>query len=373
MSVIAKINHFESMRARVAVGTVLATIAAGGVMGVAVHKHVTIDVDGQKLTVATMAMNVDSLLDSQGFVVGDGDLVSPARNSGFGDGSTVTFHRLKKVTLEVEGQRRTVSTTAVSIPGLLRQEGLAHGREEANFAVTGPIPLNGGVVDVTLPKRVTIDDGGEESVRSIPAETVGEALHSIGADLEEADEVDPAAYTRLTDGARITVTRIRTTQQVIEEDITAPEITRNDPTLIRNRRVVVRPGRPGRANVTYEITTVNGRVTKKIKMGQEVLTEPVPATVRIGTKPGAPDVPNGSVWDQLAQCEATGNWAINSGNGFYGGVQFTQQTWESFGGTQYAPRADLATREEQIAIAEKVRAGQGWGAWPHCASQLGLR
>ncbi|CAN5883268.1 transglycosylase family protein [soil metagenome] len=79
-----------------------------------------------------------------------------------------------------------------------------------------------------------------------------------------------------------------------------------------------------------------------------------------------------STWNALAQCESGGNWSINTGNGFYGGVQFYQPTWEGYGGTQYAPRADLASREQQIAIAEKVLAGQGWGAWPACSASLGL-
>lgn len=79
-----------------------------------------------------------------------------------------------------------------------------------------------------------------------------------------------------------------------------------------------------------------------------------------------------SDWDRLAQCEAGGNWNINTGNGYYGGLQFSQGTWEAHGGTQYAPRADLATREQQIAVAERVLATQGWGAWPGCSSSLGL-
>ena len=82
----------------------------------------------------------------------------------------------------------------------------------------------------------------------------------------------------------------------------------------------------------------------------------------------APD----SDWDRLAQCESGGNWAINTGNGYQGGVQFSPSTWAAYGGTQYAPTADQATREQQIAIAEKTLAGQGWGAWPSCSSQLGL-
>lgn len=82
----------------------------------------------------------------------------------------------------------------------------------------------------------------------------------------------------------------------------------------------------------------------------------------------APD----SDWDRLAQCEAGGNWSINTGNGYQGGLQFSPSTWAAYGGTQYAPTADQASREQQIAVAEKTLAGQGWGAWPSCSSQLGL-
>lgn len=92
------------------------------------------------------------------------------------------------------------------------------------------------------------------------------------------------------------------------------------------------------------------------------------ATILAPTASAAPD----SDWDRLAQCEAGGNWAINTGNGFHGGLQFTPSTWNAYGGQQYAPYAYQASREQQIAIAEKVLAGQGWGAWPACSSKLGL-
>ncbi|TCK20063.1 transglycosylase family protein [Pseudonocardia endophytica] len=78
-----------------------------------------------------------------------------------------------------------------------------------------------------------------------------------------------------------------------------------------------------------------------------------------------------STWDRLAQCESSGNWAANTGNGFSGGLQFTKSTWSAFGGGQYAPVAHQASRSEQIAVAEKVLAGQGWGAWPACSKKTG--
>ncbi|MFG3227493.1 transglycosylase family protein [Kitasatospora sp. NPDC048194] len=79
-----------------------------------------------------------------------------------------------------------------------------------------------------------------------------------------------------------------------------------------------------------------------------------------------------ATWDKVAQCESGGNWSINTGNGFYGGLQFTSSTWAAFGGTSYAPQANLATKDQQIAVAEKVLASQGPGAWPVCSVQAGL-
>ncbi|MBN9103012.1 MAG: LysM peptidoglycan-binding domain-containing protein [Pseudonocardia sp.] len=78
-----------------------------------------------------------------------------------------------------------------------------------------------------------------------------------------------------------------------------------------------------------------------------------------------------TTWDKLAQCESGGRWDINTGNGFQGGLQFTPSTWRAFGGTVYAPAAHQATRAQQIAVAEKVLAKQGWNAWPSCSKKVG--
>ena len=75
-------------------------------------------------------------------------------------------------------------------------------------------------------------------------------------------------------------------------------------------------------------------------------------------------------WSAVAQCESSGNWSINTGNGYYGGVQFSQSTWEAYGGSAYASRADLASQAEQIAVAERTLASQGIGAWPTCGKYL---
>ena len=84
----------------------------------------------------------------------------------------------------------------------------------------------------------------------------------------------------------------------------------------------------------------------------------------------APAVAAGSPWDALAGCEAGGNWGINTGNGYYGGLQFSLSSWRAVGGTGYPHEA---SRETQIAMGERLRAAQGWGAWPACSRRLGLR
>ncbi|MGW7609209.1 transglycosylase family protein [Streptomyces sp. NPDC054766] len=77
------------------------------------------------------------------------------------------------------------------------------------------------------------------------------------------------------------------------------------------------------------------------------------------------------VWDRIAQCESGGNWHINTGNGYYGGLQFSAGTWRAYGGTAYAPTADQASRSAQIAVASRVQSAQGWGAWPTCSARAG--
>lgn len=96
------------------------------------------------------------------------------------------------------------------------------------------------------------------------------------------------------------------------------------------------------------------------------------ATLVTGVALSAPASAAASVWDAVAACESGGNWAINTGNGYYGGLQFSSSTWKSAGGTSFAARADQATRAEQILTAQHVLASQGPGAWPTCGARAGL-
>lgn len=112
--------------------------------------------------------------------------------------------------------------------------------------------------------------------------------------------------------------------------------------------------------------STTGRAVAKVAVTGAIVG--TAGTMFAGTANAAPD----SDWDRLAQCEAGGNWAINTGNGYQGGLQFSPSTWTAHGGGQFAATANQATREQQIIVAERVLASQGWGAWPSCSSRLGL-
>ena len=375
MSPFAKINSARSPLLYTVVALLLATLIAGGVMAVVRHKTVTLDVDGEKISLSTMTTNVDAALSDAGYSISDRDVVAPERDASLSDGDTVVLRRAREVSLTVDGQPKTVWTTALTVEDALKQFELG---EDVHVSASRSqrLPLDGAALDVLNPLVVTLADGAlpVTDVR-MAAPTVGEFLAAHGAPLEQADTVVPAADTPLTDGMAVTVTRDRTETKVETLPLAPEEQRIEDPTMNKSRTVVENPGLPGVQDVTFAVNTVNGKEVGRNQVSATVTTPAQPKVIRVGAKPGTevPPVENGSVWDALAQCEATGNWAINTGNGFFGGVQFDQNTWERQGGLKYAPRADLATREEQIAVASKTQKTQGWGAWPSCSGRLGVR
>jgi uncharacterized protein YabE (DUF348 family) len=225
-------------------------------------------------------------------------------------------------------------------------------------------------LDVRMPKTVTIVDGGA-APRQITTTAVSapELLAQNGlASLSPTDTVAGD----LVNGSTITVTR-NTVNQVTETRPVAPPMqTIDDPNLEQGQTRVTQPGTAGEEIVTWTVNATNGQETGRTQVGPtQVTRQPVGGVVHRGTKPKdeAPNAPKGK-WDRIAQCEATGNWSINSGNGYYGGLQFDRQTWRAFGGTKYAPLPNQATRNEQIAVAERVRDSRGgYGAWPVCGSK----
>ena len=357
---------------RALVGAFLLALTFAGGYAVAMHKTVTLSVDGSPMTVSTMKSRVIDVVRDNGFAVGDHDDLYPAANQQVHQSDTIVLRRGRPLQVSMDGQQsKQVWTTALTVDEALKQLSMSDAAPAAASRASR-LPLAGMALPVVSAKNVHINDGGVASDRRLAALNVGLLLAAADAPLEQDDKVVPRALTPVTEGMQITVTRIRT--QKVTARMPLPPSTRRiaDPTMNTSRHLVEDPGAPGTQDVTFAVSTVNGVETGRRLMAHDIVTPAKPSVVRIGAKPGTvvPRVTRGATWDALAACESGGNWAINTGNGFYGGVQFEQNTWERHGGLRYAPRADLATREEQLAIAEVTRARQGWGAWPVCSARV---
>lgn len=360
---------------RVSVGMLLAGLTFAGGTAVASHKTVTLSVDGTTMTVSTMKAHVLDVVEENGFSVGDRDDLFPAADADVHDADTIVLQRSRPVQISLDGQgSREVWTTASTVQDALAQLSLTDTAPAAASRATR-VPLEGMSLPVVSARTVQLDDGGVVRTVRVPAANVAGMLEAAGAPLQQSDTVDPPASAPLVDGMQVRVTRVRIAKVTERLPLAPANHEIPDPDMNMSRRVVEDAGTPGTQDVTFAVASVNGVETGRLPVANVVLTPAKDAVVRVGAKPGTevPPVSQGATWDALSQCEAGGNWAINTGNGFYGGVQFDQNTWERNGGLRYAQRADLATREEQIAIAEVTRARQGWGAWPTCSGRLGVR
>ena len=373
MNALNKLHEARSPVLRILVGAMLLALTFAGGVAVNAHKTVTLNVDGTPMTVATMKSRVIDVVEENGFDVGERDDLYPAADQPVHQSDTISLRRSRPLEISLDGQdSRQVWTTASTVDEALAQLSMTD-KAPAAASRGSRVPLAGMSLPVVSAKTVQIDDGGVVKTVHLAAPNVAGLLEAAGVPLGQSDKVVPVASSPVVDGMQIQVTRIRI-DKVTERVPLQPASKRiEDVTLNMSRQIVEDPGTPGTQDVTFAIARVNGVETGRLPVANVVLTPARDAVLRVGAKPGTevPPVSNGATWDALAQCEAGGNWAINTGNGYYGGVQFDQNTWERNGGLRYAGRADLATREEQIAIAEMTRARQGWGAWPTCSARLG--
>jgi uncharacterized protein YabE (DUF348 family) len=375
LNALTKLYQNNSVALRAVVGAVLLTLTGAGSYAVAAQKTVTLDVDGSPMTVSTMKSRVIDVVHENGFTVGDRDDLFPSADQQVDPAQTIVLRRSRPVEVSMDGQQsRQMWTTASTVDEALHQLSMSEAAPAA-ASRSSRLPLAGMTLPVVSPKNVHIDDSGVASDRRLAAPDVAGLLAAAGAPLEQADKVVPPASTPITEGMTVVVTRIRVQQVTQRVPLPPPAERIPDPEMNMSRQVVEDPGTPGEQDVTFSVALVNGVETGRLPVSNEVLTPARPSVMRVGAKPGTevPPISNGGTWDALASCEAGGNWAINTGNGFYGGVQFDQNTWERSGGLRYASRADLATREEQIAIASVTQQRQGWGAWPVCSGRIGAR
>lgn len=373
MNALNKLHESRSPHLRALVFVTLLALTFAGGFAVAAHKTVTLTVDGTEMTVATMKSHVIDVVTENGYDVGDRDDLYPAGDQPVHQSDAIVLRRSRPLQISLDGQNsREVWTTASTVDEALTQLSMT---DKAPVAASrgSRVPLGGMSLPVVSPKNVQINDGGAVRPVRLAAPNIADLLAAAGTPLQQSDTVVPPPSTPVVEGMAIQVSRVRI-EKVTQRIPLLPNNKRvEDPTLNMSRQIVENPGTPGVQDVTFAVAKVNGAETGRLPVANVIITPAVEGVLRVGTKPGTevPPVTQGATWDALASCEAGGNWAINTGNGYFGGVQFDQNTWERNGGLRYAARADLATREEQIAIAEVTRARQGWGAWPVCSGRVG--
>jgi uncharacterized protein YabE (DUF348 family) len=224
---------------------------------------------------------------------------------------------------------------------------------------------------VRTERTVTVmADGRERHVRTNAA-TVREAVAQAEVALhgEDTTSVAPDSFPR--DGQTVTVLRVRGHREVREEPIPFEERRTDDPTLFRGTEVVDSAGRAGVRRVTYGVRTVNGVRQTPRHLRTEVVRQPEPRVVRVGTRPLPASVAGaeGLDWGALAQCESGGRADAVDPSGTYGGLyQFDVRTWHDLGGQG---RPESAPADEQTYRAKRLYVHRGSAPWPHCGSRLG--
>jgi len=365
----------NSRVALVALVTVVLLAVAGTTFGyAALNKSVTLSLDGQTQQVNALGSTVGDVLDAQGIDVTEHDVVAPSLDEPVSDGDRITVRFGRELELNVDGEPQTYWVTATSVSSALAQIGRSFPRAELSASRGTQISREGLVLSVTTPKTLEIKIGADRFVkRKLTALTVEDVLHELDVKFDKDDTVKPALDTEITDGDKVVVTKIRIVTKSVDDEVMDFEtIEHTDSSMYEGEETVERSGVDGLRDVTYRLTYRNGKLVTTKVVRQDVTKKPVSAIVTVGTKEQpAPDFSGGgTVWDALAQCESGGNWAINTGNGYYGGLQFSLSTWQAYGGSGY-PHQN--SREEQIRIAEKVRAATGgYGSWPACSQALGL-
>lgn len=356
-------------------------LAIGGAIAAAAHKTIEFDHDGTLMELTTWSGSVGGFLEQEGVTLAEHDEVIPALDTPLQEGSVVVVRRAQEVSLEIDGETVTIWTTADSAHELMSNLS-ASGRDGSIVASSRSIADGRDPLDLPLVADGNVllaVDGGEETRYFEGSASVKDALEEFGIELGETDEVTIAAGPA--GEVLLKVTRIVISERVETEEIPFETETRNTDSLYTDQSRVSQNGQVGERTFTFEVTTVDGEEVEVVEISNEVTVEPVVKIVEKGTKTrpapaassggGGGGSVSGDVWAALAQCESGGNPSIVSASGKYHGLyQFSVSTWQSVGGSGLPSQASA---DEQTKRAKMLQERSGWGQWPHCSSKLGLR
>jgi uncharacterized protein YabE (DUF348 family) len=380
----------------VAAGATALALAGGTFSYAALNKDVTLSVDGATTDVNTMSSTVGDVLKQQGIKVTEHDVVAPAASAKVTDGTRIAVQYGRQVKVLVDGQQKAFWTTATRVDQALAALDVNTAGAAISTSRGSAIGREGLSLNVTTLKTVTVDAAGKKVQLKTTGQTVADVLKAAKISVDSDDKLSVKPTAKVTNGANFTYTKVDVKKATKKQDIAFDTVAKRTSKLKKGVTRVDTSGKTGQRTVTYEVVSHNGKQVSKKKIDSEVTGKPRTKVVLVGTKvtvkkahksspsrsssksssssrssrSSAPNVSSGSIWDRIAKCESGGNWSINTGNGFYGGLQFTLSTWHAFGGSGMP---NHASRNQQIKVAKRVQASQGWGAWPGCTSKLGIR
>ncbi len=356
---------------------------------IAANAAVAVVVDGEEHQLQTYAATVGDVLEELEVEVEPVDEVSPSLDASVEDGIEIEVARAVTVDVHVDGEHvETVEEPVGSVAGALDAVDLDV-REEGALITPGwtePIE-DGDVIDVRLPADVELTADGDTDQFETHMADVEALLLDADVHVGDDDVVIPASDTPLHEVDEVLVQRVETDEVVEEIVLERDEVRQETGDLEQGTTRVDDEGRDGLRHDTYRLELVDGEEADRELVDQEVVTEPRDRVVLVGTRQPEPEpepepepapTPTPSTsgtshWDELAECESNGNWRANTGNGYHGGLQFHPDTWNRHKPSGYPQYAYQASREQQIAVGERVQASQGWAAWPHCSRVVGLR
>lgn len=364
----------------VKVGTqlvVLVALVLGLVAFVGNNKTVTLNVDGKVSSVQTFGGTVGQVVKGANLELQAADRVTPAADSHVQDGSVINVNLAKAVKVSLDGAERTINTTAPTVEGLVTELGVASA-SELSVPKEAQLAVSGSFVSISTPKTVSVVADGKAAKTTTTAADVSQLLADAGITLGASDRVSQPGNAPVVNDMVIKVSRVDVSKTADETAAVPFEtLTTEDAAMTKGEKKVTQRGVAGSINKSFKLVLVDGREASRTLVAQSVSTQPVTEKVTVGTKPkaaaaqaggantgaAAPAMMNEAMWDKIAQCESGGNWSINSGNGYYGGLQFDVRTWLGSGGGAYAPNAAGATKAQQIDIANRVYAQRGLQPW----------
>jgi uncharacterized protein YabE (DUF348 family) len=357
-------------------------------------KTIDLKIDGHHQQVSTKAKNVSDALAAAGVSVDSHDLVAPDLGSTIDNGSTIVVRRGHLLHLTVNGKASDVWVNADSVDEALTQLGY---NSNTLVSVSRSMRLDtlarGAATNLSIasPKRLVIQVDRRTLTVTSAASTVADALSHAMVFVGPSDRLSAPRASLVRDNQVIKVQRVRYATSVTSVRVGFQRITERDSSSYIGQSRLVTSGKPGLKRITYRLTYLDGKLAGKAPVRTTLVTAPVNQVTRIGAKQRPvvtapkpapvtkrpaprtatpPPSSSGLNWDAVAACESGGNWHINTGNGYYGGLQFDSGTWLSNGGGAYAPRADLASREQQIAVATRLYNARGASPWPVCGQRL---